>query len=205
MDKQVGKAWEEIQQVLRQETALCWIVRMSPTMVGVHNKNRGGTGFSLSIAITNGAKHCKSGYNIQKAGEGAWAVQCDGLPSAIAFNEHLSKVHALPQLTQCMIVSFGSTHSNVFLRYAMSVDDDDLQNNKALQEACQRGIEWKVIHSLVDKRMPRIVTIGCKALNARTHRSDRVGGASGDLPGVRCHHGHGSRSRPISDLGCSVG
>jgi hypothetical protein len=182
-DRQAMTSWEAITSILMTKPNLCWQQKLPANMVGVHPENRGGLGYVVNDALVTASKHCSSGYSYSKACEGAWSVQYfsgRGCP-AQAFNNHMENQN-LPPLQQLAVLSFGSSHQNVFLRSVLGrrechipklapsgrLDPSGLgQQHAGLQRALMEGLTWNVIHHEVEHRFPWIIKIGQTALNLR--------------------------------------
>ena len=135
-------------------------------------------------AVNSGVGHVTGGYCLKKANAGAWAVQAGGesLDEDVMWNKQLTQAQGLNELVELLLLTFGSSHCNGFLR---AVDaklavanekiaptgylDSDFLSNKSpdLAEALQKGLVWNVVHRLFATTYPKAIEIGQTALNKK--------------------------------------
>ena len=73
---------QKMADILKAEPALAWIQKFCSDQVGVCPFNRGGQGFSLTLALCNGIGHLKAGYSFNLVNEGNWALSLN--PARVA-------------------------------------------------------------------------------------------------------------------------
>ena len=170
--------------LLGMRSVTSWTMKVHPNSAGVYMGNRGGIGWLLDTAINHGVKHIQSGYMVSKQEEGAFAVALAGAsPKFISdhyeFNKEVCSNQGLPDLDQLLLVSFGSTHGNGFLRAILAgmpctndkiapnghLSADYMQARHTKVYAALSGFTWKTLAPELVERYPQIVTIGQKALN----------------------------------------
>ena len=183
-NNEVGTAWKSFVNIIEKERDLHWTMVCPSINVGAWSGNRGGLGFNVCQAINTGVQHVLSGYQYKKASDGAWAIFCDQADNSVHQNANTqwSTTQGLDQLRQLLLLSFGSTHCNVFLRCVSSklpctnpkiapsgqLDESYLsQFSDDFKLAMDKGLDWKILHPLILTRFPRIIDLGMRALNTK--------------------------------------
>ena len=176
---------------LLQKEGLCYVQRISSSLIGVARDNRDGTGIMWKDVYKLLGEISKVGYNAQCTNNICVEVE-HGDQATLAFNERLSKMAGgrLPPLAATLrYASLSGSHLNVAFKCLLSeieiADEESVipvlchdkrlsleklkMLDKRFYQAVTEGMEWRVISSIVCKEFPDFAQLVQASANCAQH------------------------------------
>ena len=177
---------ESIMQVLKR-AGLAWTAQIAPEFIGCHPSNRSGAMVSASESHKLGSDILKSGWSWKKSADSTCMEAPPPGPrleAMIEANERITLFSEgqIPPLAAPRFFSMGGSHTNLFLRSVkanslaafagLSNSPDGKLNYDLLtlnrpefRIACDKGMQWTVLHCDCDVVWPALIPLVQAGLN----------------------------------------